>query len=70
MDTKVHLHRFRDRAALAITGSGAETVYLTPEQTRKLARNLARLARSLERESFREHTFACDPVGCARFECL
>lgn len=53
---RVSLHRFRDCAALAILNSDG-TVYLDAKGARQLARDMARLARSLEREKFTAHTF-------------
>lgn len=58
----VSLHRFGDLAALAITGVGGPTVYLDPEQARALSRDLARLCRSLERESFAASEYRQDSV--------
>jgi hypothetical protein len=53
---KIHLHRFRDRAAVAVS-PGAGTLYLDAKAARALAREAARLARSLERETFQESAF-------------
>lgn len=58
---RVSLHRFGDCGALAVIGS-AGTVYLDARATRALARQLARLARSLEREAFTAHTFKGEGV--------
>lgn len=52
----LHLHRFRDCAGIAVLGSFG-TVYLDAKGARELARAAARLARSLERETFQQHTF-------------
>lgn len=48
----VSLYRFRDWAALAVVGADGRTVYLDAKAARQLARDAARLARSLEREGF------------------
>lgn len=53
---RVTLHRFRDTAALAVMGA-AGTVYLDAKAARAMARDLARLARSLEREAFAASSF-------------
>lgn len=53
---RVALHRFGNCAAIAILNSDG-TVYLDAKAARALARDMARLARSLERESFAAHTF-------------
>lgn len=58
---RVSLHRFGDCGALAVIGSQG-TVYLDAKATRAMARQLARLARSLERESFTSHTFRAEGV--------
>ncbi len=63
---KVTLHRFRDRAAVAITGTGGGTVYLDAKAARALAREAARLARSLERETFAESSFAGAEIEAKR----
>lgn len=62
MPVKVSLHRFRDCAALAVLGAGGETVYLDAKGARALARDLARLARSLERERFIDSAYRQEPV--------
>jgi len=48
------VHRFRDAVAVSV-GSG-ETVYMTPQQARKLARALNSTAKSCETERFIEST--------------
>lgn len=48
---RVALHRFGDCAALAVIGAGG-TVYLDAKAARAMARDLARLARSIEGESY------------------
>lgn len=50
-DKSVSLHRFGDSAALAVLGTDG-TVYLTLKEARKLRRDMGRLIRSIERESF------------------
>lgn len=69
-DRTVSMHRFRSGAGLSITGDDGLTVYLNAKEVRQLARDFARLARSVEREAFTEHTFSQTPVTChhvARF---
>lgn len=53
---RVCLHRFHDCAALSILKARG-TVYLDAKAARALARDLNRLARSIESESFVSHTF-------------
>ena len=48
------VHRFRDTVAVYV--GGGETVYLAPQNARKLARALNAAARSCDRESFTEST--------------
>lgn len=57
----VALHRFGDCGAVSILKARG-TVYLDAKAARQLARDLARLARSLERESFLAHSFKAAPV--------
>lgn len=66
----VALHRFHDCAALSVLRNpkGA-TVYLDAKETRELARALARLARSLEREAFRDSVYG-SPSFPAAFHAL
>lgn len=59
----VTLHRFRDRAAIALTGQAGETVYLDAKAARQLARAAAALARDLERRDFQESTFQFATIG-------
>lgn len=58
----VSLHRFRDCGAVAILGNEGDTVYLDAKATRQLARDLARLARSLERETFLNSQYVQESV--------
>lgn len=58
----VALHRFRDCAQIAILGTGGAAVYLTAGQARKLSRDLARLCRSLENESFLDSEYVQEHV--------
>ena len=51
---RAQVHRFRDRVAVYI-GTG-ETVYMTPEDARKLARALTKTAKSIKTETFAEST--------------
>lgn len=62
----VSLYRFRDWAALAVTGVGGSTVYLDKKAARKLARDAARLARSLERESFLDSEYPTARITVAK----
>ena len=57
----VCLHRFHDAAALCILR--ADSVYLSAVACRTLARDLARLARSLESESYLDSGFKAEPVA-------
>lgn len=58
---RVALHRFGDCGALSILKAPG-TVYLDAKAARQLARDMARLSRSLERESYLAHTFKADSV--------
>lgn len=53
---RICLHRFHDCAALSVLKARG-TVYLDAKAARALARDLNRLARSIESESFVAHTF-------------
>jgi hypothetical protein len=54
----VSIYRFRDHGTIALLNNpGGGTLYLTARETRHLARELARLARSLEREAFKDSQF-------------
>ena len=57
----IALHRFGDCGALAVLKAKG-TAYLDAKAARQLARDMARLARSLERESFLSHTFKADYI--------
>jgi len=57
----VSLHRFRDSAALSVLRAQG-TVYLSVVACRTLARDLARLARSLESEAFVDSEFRAESV--------
>lgn len=41
---RVHTYGFHREVALAVTGTGGETVYLSPGNARQLARTLRQLA--------------------------
>lgn len=58
----VSLHRFGKHAALAIVGVGGPTVYLDGKAARQLAADLARLCRSLERESYADSSYRQESV--------
>lgn len=58
---RVSLHRFRDCAAVAVLNSQG-TVYLDAKGARQLARDMARLARSIEKESFVDSEFRAGPI--------
>lgn len=58
---RVSLHRFGRCAGLSVLNASG-TVYLDAKAARALAREMARLARSLERESFTSHTFKGEGV--------
>lgn len=58
----VYTYRFHDHGALAILNTGGQTVYMTPKETRQLARDLARLARDLERQTFLESDYGTRQV--------
>ena len=62
---RVSLHRFHDCAAIAITGTGGGTVYLDSKAARQLARDMARLCRSIERERFRDSAYRQDSVAAS-----
>lgn len=55
-EARISLHRFGDCGAIAILGTDG-TAYLDPKAARQLARDAARLARSLERESFQRSEY-------------
>lgn len=61
MGVSVSLHRHGDAAALSILGTEG-TVYLDAKAARQLARDVARLARSIERERFTESNFQADSL--------
>lgn len=61
----INLYRFRDFAAVGVVGVGGRTVYLDAKAARKLARDAARLARSLEREGFLESGYETARVPVA-----
>lgn len=63
MPVKVSLHRFRDCAALSVLGVGGATVYVDAKGARALARDMARLARSLENERFVDSEYRQEPVA-------
>ena len=67
---RVALHRFHDCAALSVIypngTTGAGTVYLDAKAARAMARDLARLARSLESVPFARHDFKTE--GFPAFE--
>lgn len=58
----VSLHRFHNHGALAVLNTGGGTVYLDAKATRQLARDTARLARSLERELFRDSEYRQESI--------
>jgi hypothetical protein len=58
---RVSLHRFGDCAALAILNAPG-TVYLDARAARQLARDCARLARSLESEPFQLSEYKAEPL--------
>jgi len=60
---RVSLHRFHDSAALAVLGTGGGTVYLDAKAARQLAADMARLARSLEREPFKDSQYRQQSVA-------
>lgn len=53
---RVSLHRHGDAAAVSILGASG-TVYLDAKGARQLARDAARLARSIERERFTDSAY-------------
>jgi len=53
----IALHRFRDKAGLAITGAEGPTLYLDSLAVRELARAAATLAADLERRAFQDSAF-------------
>lgn len=62
---KISLHRHFDRAAVSILNHDG-TLYLDAKAARQLAKDAARLARSLEREKFAAHTFRAEPLEGTR----
>lgn len=62
----IHLHRFRDAAGLAITGTEGGQLYLDAKAARALAKAAAALARDLERRDFQESTFPAQEIGGRR----
>ena len=54
----ISLHRFGDTGAIAMLGNPeGGTLYMKAKEVRALARELARLARSLERQSFQHSDY-------------
>lgn len=53
----IALHRFRDCGAIALLNCGGPTLYFDAKAARQLAKAAARLARSLEREAFRDSAY-------------
>lgn len=49
---RVAIHRFREEVAIAVTGVGGETVYLSPSDALKLATGIRKAALSCKRETF------------------
>lgn len=62
MACRVSLHRFHDLAAISVLGAAGGTVYLDSNAARALARDMARLARSLEREKFQDSAYGTASV--------
>lgn len=62
---RVVLHRFHDCAALSVLNAPG-TVYLDAKAARAMARDMARLARSIEKEKFGESSFSSE--GFPAFE--
>lgn len=58
----VSVHRFGDRAALAILGQDGETVYLSADQARQVAANLNACADSIAACTFTESSFRAESV--------
>lgn len=61
----VSLHRFGEHAALAILNVPGPTVYLDLKQARQLAADMARLCRSIERESYADSAYHQESVPVA-----
>lgn len=59
---RVALHRFGDCAGLSILKAPG-TVYLNAKAARAMARDLARLARSIEREAFGDSSYQSEGFG-------
>ena len=55
------VHRFHDRVALSLPGSG-ETVYLEPKEAAKLAKLLTEGARSVRNETFGQSNFGTHEI--------
>ena len=62
---KISMHRFCDHGALAILNTTG-TVYFDAKSARKLAREAARLARSLERESFQQSDYGTAEIAAKK----
>jgi hypothetical protein len=64
---RVSLHRFRDCGALSVLNNpDGGSVYLDKRAARQLARDLARLARSLEREAFTASAYRMESIPARR----
>lgn len=58
----VSLHRFHEYAALAITDADGPTVYLDVKKARRLASDLMRLCRSIERETYGSSSYRQESI--------
>jgi hypothetical protein len=64
----INIHRFGDKAALAILGQDGGTVYMDAKAARKVARQLYICARSIERESFIASSVVLQSVNIGKGE--
>jgi hypothetical protein len=64
----INIHRFGDKAALAILGQDGGTVYMTAKQARKVAQQLYICARSIERESFLNSSVVLPSISIGKGE--
>ena len=66
--TDAHVHRFRDRIALSLPGSG-ETVYLSAKEARRLGRILRECARDVVTiPDFSQSAFSAQAVELERYK--